>query len=37
MNGVKRLRGMKDASNLTPAEVNHAGSISANLSARNLL
>ncbi|CAM9141554.1 unnamed protein product, partial [Laminaria digitata] len=37
INGVKRLRGMKDASHLTPAEVNHRYSKSANLSARKLL
>ena len=34
VNGVKRVRGMKDASHLTPAEVNHRYSTSAHLSAR---
>ncbi|CAN0562289.1 unnamed protein product [Laminaria digitata] len=30
INGIKRLRGMKNASHLTPAEVNHRYSKSAN-------
>ncbi|CAN0312902.1 unnamed protein product, partial [Scytosiphon promiscuus] len=35
--GVDRLRGMKETSRLTPAEVNHRYSKSANLYARTLL
>ena len=35
--GVNRLRGMKDTSRLTPAEVNHRFSKSVNLYARKLL
>lgn len=37
MGGINRLRGMKDTSRLTPAEVNHRFSKSVNLYARELL